>query len=124
MLICPQECRDNPSANRCIDQLIDQPGPIESVEFLNLRQSMNNGGGPACLRLRVVLTPSQQAAIHQGIVWSDRLYEQLVGWVKTNYREQLAPDDLRDPDLIRESLDAIQGLAKILDLPESVLLDV
>ena len=124
MLICPQECRENPSANRCIDQLIDQPGPIESVEFLNLRQSMNNGGGPACLRLRVVLTPSQQAAIHQGIVWSDRLYEQLVGWVKTNYREQLAPDDLRDPDLIRESLDAIKGLAKILDLPESVLLDV
>ena len=124
MLICPLECRDNPNANRCIEELIAQPGPVESVEFLNLRQSMNNGGGPACLRLRVVLTDQQQAAIHQGIVWSDRLHQDLVAWVETNYREQLAPDDLRDPDLIRESLDAMKGLAKILDLPEAVVMDV
>ncbi len=123
-LICPLECRDNPEAKRCLDELVDQAGPIESVEFFNLRQSMNNGGGPACLRLRVVLTPRQQAALHQGVVWSEQLHQELVAWVESNYREKLAPDDLRDPNLITESLDAMKGLAKILDLPESVLLDV
>ena len=123
MLICPLECHENPAAIRCIEELIAQPGPVESVEFLNLRQSMNNGGGPACLRLRVVLTAQQQAAMHQGIVWSDQLHQDLVDWVESNYREQLEPSDLRDPSLIRESLDALKGLAGILDLPESVLLD-
>ena len=123
-LICPLECRDNSNAKRCLEELIDQPGPIESVEFLDLGQSMNNGGGPACLRLRVVLTEQQQASIHQGIVWSSKLHQDLVDWVGENYREQLAPDDLRDPSLIRESLDAIKALAGILDLPEAVLLDL
>ena len=84
---------------------------------------MNNGGGPACLRLRVVLTAQQQATIHQGVVWSDQLHQDLVAWVESNYREQLAPDDLRDPDLIDESLEAMKQLAGILDLPEAVLLD-
>ena len=123
MLICPLECRDNSDANRCIEELIDQPGPVDSVEFLNLRQSMNNGGGPACLRLRVVLTAQQQAAIYQGVVCSDELHQDLVAWVESNYREELAPDDLRDPDLIDESLEAMKQLAGILDLPEAVLLD-
>ena len=85
---------------------------------------MNNGGGPACLRLRVVLTEQEQASIHQGVVWSAELHRDLVKWVETNYREELAPDDLRDPNLIRESLDAMKGLAGILDLPEAVVLDL
>ncbi len=122
-LICPLECKENPRANRCLDKIVDESNSIEKVEFLNLRQSMNNGGGPACLRLRVVLTEEQQAGIHQGIVYSKKLHEDLFMWVESNYRERVEPSDLRDPALIRESYDAISALARILDLPESVLLD-
>ena len=123
MLICPLECSENPNAKRCLEKIVEQSNPIQEVEFLNLRQSMNNGGGPACLRLRVVLTTQQQAAMHQGIIFNDPLHGELVDWVESHYREKIAPDDLRDPALIRESFDAIASLAKILELPESVLLD-
>jgi succinylarginine dihydrolase len=122
-LICPIECRENEAAHRCTERVLSEENPIDEVAFLDLRQSMNNGGGPACLRLRVVLTEAQQSAIHPGVVLTDVCYEKLVDWVNTNYREQLVPDDLRDPKLIDESLTAMERLAKILELPASTLLD-
>jgi len=122
-LVCPIECQENPNAKRCLEKIVEQANPIEEVGFLNLRQSMNNGGGSACLRLRVALSVEQQAAMHQGIMFDARLHARLVDWVESHYREQIAPDDLRDPALISESFDAIASLAKILDLPESILLD-
>lgn len=122
-LVCPLECRENPNAQGCLEKIVERSNPIQEIEFLNLRQSMNNGGGSACLRLRVVLTTEQQSSMHQGVVFDDQLYSQLVDWIESHYREQIAPDDLRDPALVSESFDAIASLAKILDLPESVLLD-
>lgn len=122
-LICPLECKENSSAFGCTERILGEENRIDSVEFLDLRQSMNNGGGPACLRLRVVLTENEQAKIHQGVVLTDELYVKLVGWVEAHYRETLEPDDLRDPNLIDESLGAIESLAKILGMPAEVLLD-
>lgn len=113
-LICPVECQENEAARKCTQRIIDGGNRVDEVVFLDLRQSMNNGGGPACLRLRVVLTEEQQAAIHQGVVLTDRLYADLVKWVNANYREQLSADDLRDPDLVDESARAMEELGKIL----------
>jgi succinylarginine dihydrolase len=69
------------------------------------------------------MSEAEQAAIHQGVVLTEELYAKLMVWINSNYREQLVPDDLRDPDLIDESLTAIEELARILDLPPKVLLD-
>lgn len=123
-LICPVECRENESAQNCTEQLLSETNPIDQVLFLDLRQSMNNGGGPACLRLRVVLTEPQATAIHQGVVFTDALYEKLTKWVGANYRDHLLPEDLRDPKLVDESLQAMEELAGILDLPTDVILDL
>ncbi len=122
-MVCPVECEEIESANRCTQRIVAENNPVTEVKFMNLRQSMNNGGGPACLRLRVVLTESQQRKLHQGVVLTNRLAEELESWIKTHYRETLVPDDLRDPKLIDESYMALQSLATILQLPTDVLLD-
>lgn len=122
-MVCPIECEEIETAHRCTQRILAEKNPVEEVKFMNLRQSMNNGGGPACLRLRVVLTESQQTKIHQGIVLTDRLAKELESWIKTHYRETIVPDDLRDPKLIDESYAALESLAAILQLPTDVLLD-
>ncbi len=116
-LVCPGECESTPTAKRCTERILAELNPVDQIHFLDLRQSMNNGGGPACLRLRVVLTDQQQSAMHQGVVLTDALYNQLVQWVDRHYRESLPPDDLRDPQLAVESRAAAEELAGILRLP-------
>jgi len=57
---------------------------------------MANGGGPACLRLRVVLTETQRAAVHQGVVMTSAKIDALENWVKTHYRDRVSLEDLGD----------------------------
>lgn len=122
-LLCPADCQENPAAKAATDGILAGDNPINQVEFLNLRQSMNNGGGPACLRLRVVLNEEQATAIHQGIIFTDELHQSLSHWVETHYRDSLTPEDLRDPKLIDESYTAFESLSRIIGLPLDVLAD-
>jgi succinylarginine dihydrolase len=122
-LVCPIECEEIASAQKCTERILSEDNPVDEVKFLNLRQSMNNGGGPACLRLRVVLTEAQQSKIHQGIILTETLAAELESWIKKHYRESIHPDDLLDPELIAESYGALEALADILRLPTAVLLD-
>ncbi|MEL7497274.1 MAG: N-succinylarginine dihydrolase [Planctomycetota bacterium] len=115
-LVCPSECEANPAALRCTQRLLAEENPVDDVQFFDLRQSMNNGGGPACLRLRVPMTEAQREGIHPSVLFSDQRYDQLVDWVTRHYREQLAPDDLRDPNLVDEVEDAFAELRDILEL--------
>jgi succinylarginine dihydrolase len=91
-------------------------GPIGRVEFVEVRQSMRNGGGPACLRLRVVLTAEERAAVAPQALMSDALYDTLVAWAGKHYRDRLEPNDLADPALLRESREALDALTGILGL--------
>ena len=123
-IVSPVECQETKSAQQCIDRLIQEDNPVDQVQFMDLRQSMNNGGGPACLRLRVALTEAEIGAVHPGIIFTDKLYDQLVDWVKRHYRYRLSSTDLCDPKLAEEVERALVELAKIIDSPEEVLLDV
>jgi succinylarginine dihydrolase len=91
---------------------------IDEVVSFDLRQSMCNGGGPACLRLRVVLTEAQAKAMHQGVVMTEALYARLVTWVERHYRDKLLPEDLADPTLAVEVQTALSELSQILNLPD------
>ncbi|HET6246750.1 MAG TPA: N-succinylarginine dihydrolase [Tepidisphaeraceae bacterium] len=115
-LICPTECQDVPSSREFLKHLLHKQTPIRNVHFINVRQSMNNGGGPACLRLRVVLNDAEQAAAASGVFLSDALYVALVDWVQRHYREELYPDDLSDPLLLIESRTALDELTRFLQL--------
>ena len=108
--IAPTECRE--MAAGAIDFLREKLPGI-AIHFIDVRESMRNGGGPACLRLRVVLSSQQQAALHPGVRLTEQLYAQLREWINTHYREDIAPSDLADPHLLTESRAALAELATL-----------
>jgi succinylarginine dihydrolase len=116
-LVVPHECQENPAVARYLEQLVSGDGPIDELIDFDLRQSMRNGGGPACLRLRVALTDAEAAAMHQGVIMTEALYARLAQWVDTHYRDRLEPKDLADPQLAIDCALALEELMRILDLP-------
>ena len=117
-LVVPQECQENTAVARFLNNLCASGGPIDELISFDLRQSMRNGGGPACLRLRVALTDAEAAAMHQGVLMTENLCAELVAWVERHYRDALAPADLADPSLAREIETALDALTNILGLPQ------
>lgn len=115
-LICPTETRDNPRAHAVAQALTASNGPIGRVEYVDVRQSMRNGGGPACLRLRVVLTEAELAANNPAMRLTDALHARLSDWANRHYRDTLAPADLADPALIFETRTALDELTGLLGL--------
>lgn len=116
VLIAPQEAETNGNSSAVIQKLIAE-GLLTAVHYKDLRESMRNGGGPACLRLRVVMTPEESAAMHPGIVLTHARYAALKQWVETHYRDRMCFEDLRDPELLNELNDAYLALESIIDMP-------
>lgn len=116
-LIAPMECAENEETDRLLQRIVADPGnPIRGLHYVDTRQSMKNGGGPACLRLRVVLTKEEKAVAHQGVFLTDTLYDELKSWADRFYRDRLHPDDLADPALAEESKAALDALSQLLNL--------
>ena len=99
-----------------LDHLLAGDNPVTAIHAVNVRQSMHNGGGPACLRLRMVLSVPALAAMHQGVLMTPPKLDQLEAWVQRHYRDRLAITDLADPALLEESRQAIDELTALLDL--------
>lgn len=116
VLLAPEETRENPATRAYCERLVTGNGPIGAVRFASVRQSMRNGGGPACLRLRVVLTEQERAALSANTIMTPALFEALNAWGTAHYRETLAPADLADPNLLVESRQALDALTGLLDL--------
>lgn len=116
-MIAPVECLENRKVQEFLQETVqDSSNPLSGIDFLNLRQSMANGGGPACLRLRIVMTDLQKAAMHQGIIFTDALYHQLKKWIEKYYRDQLSPKDLSDIQFLNEMREALNELSILLEL--------
>jgi succinylarginine dihydrolase len=96
-LIAPTEARDRPATRTYCERLTAGNGPIGAVRFVDVRQSMRNGGGPACLRLRVVLTPEELAAVHPGVILTQARIDALQEVVRMHWPETVAPEDLANP---------------------------
>jgi succinylarginine dihydrolase len=116
LLVAPAECREDSQVAALLERLIAGDGPIREVVTFDLRQSMQNGGGPACLRLRVPLTGEERAAIGARVSLDDALHAELAQWIERNYRDRLAPSDLADPALLMESRTALDELSRMLRL--------
>ncbi len=117
-LFAPLESKENPRVAAFVDRMVaDSSNPINAVHYLDVRESMRNGGGPACLRLRVVMSDQERLAVHQGVMLDDSLYKTLVGWVEKHYPDELTSNDLLDPKLANSLTDALDELTQILDLP-------
>lgn len=117
MLLVPSECKNNARVWHYLQALTEAAAtPIKKVLVMDLRESMRNGGGPACLRLRVELNPAEAAAVNSGVLLTSALYVTLSDWVKLHYRDRMAEADLRDPALLDESRTALDRLTQILQL--------
>lgn len=116
LLVLPEESRQHPGVWRYLSELVEQGGPVRELVSFDLRESMQNGGGPACLRLRVVLTPQEQQALNPAVIMNDSLFATLNRWVDRHYRDRLTQADLADPQLLREGREALDELTRLLDL--------
>jgi len=114
-LIAPTEVRENNAAAGYVRELVES-GALAAVEYVEVRESMRNGGGPACLRLRVALSADALATIPQGFLLSDAVAVSLEAWIEKHYRETLSPADLADPALIAETRGALDALTSIIPL--------
>ena len=117
LLVVPSECETTPSVDQYLKRLVKSDNRISEVITFDLKQSMKNGGGPACLRLRVALTDDELAAVHPGVILTDQLYELLSAWVDRHYRDQISQSDLADPRFVDESMVALDELTQLLGLP-------
>jgi len=116
VLIAPAETCEQLGPCQVAKSLPGRNGPIGRVEFIDVRQSMRNGGGPACLRLRVVLTEAELAATNPAQRFGPELHAKLRDWGERRYRDRLAPADLRDVQLVDESRAALDELTGLLGL--------
>jgi succinylarginine dihydrolase len=117
LLVAPAECQGEATVRALLERLTAGDGPIREVLTFDLRQSMQNGGGPACLRLRIALTPEERAATGARVWLDETLYDALTTWVERHYRDRLTPADLADPALLTESRRALDELSRLLGLP-------
>ena len=116
LLLVPEECQSNERVWAYLQKLRSQGTPIDEVLVMDLRESMRNGGGPACLRLRVELKQQELAAVNPATLINDDLYKRLTSWVEKHYRDCLGEAELADPALLDECRAALDELTQILAL--------
>jgi len=117
-LIVPGECRETESVWRYLERMSAGNGPIRRVEIVDVRQSMANGGGPACLRLRVVADP---ATIDPRFLVDAAKLDRIADVIAAHWPETIDPARIADPALIgrieharRALLDAL-GIVELID---------
>jgi succinylarginine dihydrolase len=115
-IVAPEDSREDAPARAFLERVVASGGPVTEVFYRDVRQSMHNGGGPACLRLRVPLEDDEAKVLGGNVLFTDALHDALVDWVGRRYRDRLAPDDLKDPKLARETMEALDELTQILKL--------
>lgn len=98
-LIAPMECAETAPVKAWLDAHVGPDGPIHAVHFVDLRESMHNGGGPACLRLRVLLSPEAVRAVHPAHLLDARTADRIEALIEARWPARIAPADLGAPDL-------------------------
>ena len=120
VLLAPEEVRENAATRAWCEAMVAGDGPIGRVAHVDVRQSMQNGGGPACLRLRVVLTEDERAAVHPQALLDEAAIDRLASVVARTYRDRLSPADLADPAFAEECQAAREAILEELALTHLV----
>ncbi|MBN8846740.1 MULTISPECIES: N-succinylarginine dihydrolase [unclassified Sphingomonas] len=112
-LVVPGEARDNPRVWDWLQSHVAGNGPIRAVEVVDVRESMANGGGPACLRLRVVADP---ATIDPRFLVDDAKLDRIAAVIEAHWPEAIAVESIGDSALIARIEEARRALLEALDL--------
>lgn len=116
VLILPRESEQNARVKVWLDRLLAGNGPIRACHFIDVRESMRNGGGPACLRLRVAVDAAARAAIDTRFMLDPAKADALERLACTYWPEEIAPGDLGNADLWQQAWAARRALLELLDL--------
>jgi succinylarginine dihydrolase len=114
-LILPAESRETPSVWRAVETILAANNPINRAVVVDVRESMRNGGGPACLRLRVPVSAAALQGMDRRYLLNAARWEALMRLVEARWPEAIAPDDLADPALWSEALAAHASLEKLIE---------
>jgi succinylarginine dihydrolase len=115
-ILAPLEARENARALEFLERVRAEQPLVEAVEYLSVNGSMKNGGGPACLRLRVPLTDAESGRLGARVLFDDALEASLRGIVQRRYRDRLQLADIADPALVEEARVALDELTQALGL--------
>ncbi|MBW6523478.1 N-succinylarginine dihydrolase [Sphingomonas sp. RHCKR47] len=116
-LIVPQEVRENPRTWAWLQDHLAGNGPIRRVEVVDVRESMANGGGPACLRLRVACDP---AHVDQRFTVDAAKLDRIDDVVASHWPEAITPGEIGDPAFVARVEQARVRLFSALDLVELI----
>jgi succinylarginine dihydrolase len=114
-LILPSEAQANTNVWSWLSEMVAGNGPIRELVPVDVRQSMANGGGPACLRLRVVADP---ATVDQRFVADEGKLDRIAAIIAAHWPESIAPDQLGDPALVATVQQARAALLDTCELTE------
>lgn len=116
-LIVPEEARETPSVWAWLEAHVAGNGPIRRVEVVDVRQSMANGGGPACLRLRVVADP---ATVDPRFLVDEARLDAIAALVEAHWPEAIDADAIGDPALVVRIENARRALIEMLGTVELI----
>lgn len=115
-MFAPMDCRENSKASQTIQKILEGDNPIDEVAYFDISESMANGGGPACLRLRVVLSQRELSCIKNSVILTDTLYDKLRTIINDYYVDELRIEDFFDQHFLHRTKLALAEIAKALDL--------
>lgn len=114
-LVVPGECEANARVKLCLDAMAAGNGAIQRVKVVDVRESMANGGGPACLRLRVVADP---VSIDTRFLLDDAKAARIEAVIAANWPTQIDPGDLASAALTDQIRAARGALLEAVDLTQ------
>lgn len=115
-LVAPLESRENSNARRFLERAAAKAGCVTGIDYLDLNGSMRNGGGPACLRLRVPLSHQETQGLSASVSFDERLERALEAIIERRYRDRLELADMADPALLVESRTALDEITQAMKL--------
>ena len=115
MMLLPEEVQNHSNCMRWLEE-IKSSSPIKHIEFVDIRQSMMNGGGPACLRFKTTVNNVEFNQINEKFLLTPKKLMDLRALVTKYYRDKLNPADLLDNNLVQESYRFLDELTQLLDL--------
>ena len=111
-LILPTEVQNYENCMQWLDKL-KHTSDVRLLDFINIKQSMMNGGGPACLRLKVILNEDEIKKVNKNFILNNKRLQLIEDLIEREYRDELYPDDLKDPNLLDESRRVLDELTQI-----------
>jgi succinylarginine dihydrolase len=112
-LVAPLESHHNTAARRFLERVVAE-SEVEGIDYLDVNGSMRNGGGPACLRLRVPLEAGDAASLSGSVMFDERLEQVLADIFARRYRDRVELSDIADATFLSEAQTALDEITQAL----------